>query len=284
MPFPYISTRHGVWGKLPQEGAQTFCWNGAKSKTRPFLTILTLFIGRDFLLRKWIRTLVEINWPKEKIGLLWIYAGKPAVEFSKKLQTELSRLSDYHSRKLVCHPALPKFLGSDGRGRHQAICRTYNFSKSYVEPSNFVFLLEDDVIPPENVLKNLMSLMRNPRVGCAIGNLRYRPQDGNHGTPLAWEIESEYEIQNGSVRKSHSVWPAQPQDEGVEEVSSGTFGCTLIREPLWRNTELVPWSETIFGTDVNFGPQIREKGYKTMIDWSVRCRHYFQKDGKLAYA
>ena len=284
MPFPYISTKHGVWGSLPQEGAEVFRWNGAETKLEPFITILTIFIGREFVLEKWINSLRRINHPKKKMSLLWVYAGKPNSKFSKLLRMEMENLAGYHSKSLVCHPRLPRFLGSDGRGRHQAICSTYNFSKVYIEASDFVFLLEDDVVAPPDILSKLLRLMRNPRIGCAIGNLRYRPMDGNHGTPLAWEIVPTYETQNGTLTRGHSVWAVPPQDDGVEEVSSGTFGCALVREPLWRGTDLVPWSETIFGTDVNFGHQIREKGYKTMIDWSVRCRHYFQREGELCYA
>ena len=275
----------GVWAapyaqQLPQEGTRVYRKHSSVALLSPSITILTLFVGRDFIFSKWMESLRSIDYPKSQTRILWVYAGNAKAGYGRKLLNAFNKLKGYHSQTLVLKPDLGRYPGEDGRIRHQVICAAYNFSRIYSESVDYTFLLEDDVIAPPSCVRRLLTLMDNPRIGCAMGTLRYRPTDGNHGTVLAWNIIPTLQAHNGSVSQSYDITGVYPQPAGVEEVSSGTFGCTLIREPLWRDTTLIPWSNGIFGTDVNFGHQILGKGYKTMIDWSVQCRHFFRNKKK----
>lgn len=266
------------FGSLNSKPDRAFvlCSNGGASIKRPLITVLTIFVGRGFVLELWLKSLKNLNFPRGQVSILWVYSGKKEDAFASKLRLEFEKLKGYYSKTLVINPSLKKYFGSDGHIRHRIICDAYNYSKRYLGASDYVFLLEDDVIVRRDSLVKLLCLMKNRRIGFAVGFLRYRPNDSNHSTPLAWEFS-----QDGH-RACVNFMPVQ--QDGIEEIGSGTFGCSLVREPLWSQTELVPWSEYIFGTDVNFGHQIRQKGYKSMIDWSVRCKHYFRtKEGKLVY-
>jgi hypothetical protein len=269
---------------LPKPELEMIRFSKNSRKKSPYITFVTLFLGREWVLDKWLDSLKAIRYPRDQVMLLWVWAGNKKSAYGQKLVRALESLNNYHTKTLIFNPRLPRYFGEDGHIRHRIICDVYNFSKIYLESSDFVFLLEDDVIVPPTCVEKLLRLMDNPRIGESIGFLRYRPMDGNHGTPLVWEFTPTLSQSNGHVSKGYNVSCVPQQDRGVEEVGSGTFGCTLIREPLWKDTPLIPWSDSIFGTDVNFGHQIRQKGYKTMIDWSVCCKHYFKnKRGKLVY-
>lgn len=246
------------------------------SDTRPTITMLSMFIGRRKMFKKWLKEFKKLKKGNLKIHVLWLVFSKQR-SFIKQVKKAFMDLSGYHSKTLVINYEHRVATPGDRKGgnwvtRNQAITDGYNFSRQYIDNPDFVFLYEDDVvIPPDGLLK-LLPYMDNNHIGAIVGRVPYRPNGRHRGKTLAWEMEAKHIISNGTVHTKYEVWYLDKQYSGVEGIGSGTFGCTLIRGPLYSRVVMINELDGIMGPDVTYGLLLKRMGYKMLIDHGIHCK------------
>lgn len=139
-----------------------------------------------------------------------------------------------------------------GRRVDTAMCRIYGRLAACVE-TDWLWILEDDVIPPADVLDRLM-LPLNARVGavCAPYLSRFVP------FPVVTDLSGD---------KPKHV----PPGEGVQKIDAAGFGCVLLRAELIRSYRFAPaqngdWFDTAFWRSM-------PADLSLLCDWDCWCEH-----------
>ena len=167
---------------------------------------------------------------------------------------------------------------------------------------DYFFSLEQDVVPPKDVLKRLISQNKEVISGVYY-NIFTNPQTGQQQMrPLVWVSPSEEELEEIKLGKKGPV-PQQKLLSGewkredmtaqlsVEEVRESKLiearmtgiGCMLIKRNVLEKIQF-RHGEGGFD-DVYFCDDIISNGWKVMVDTSVKCEHLVQPGawGKIKY-
>jgi len=137
-----------------------------------------------------------------------------------------------------------------------AMCRIYNRLRSEVQ-TELVWILEDDVIPPDDVLSRLLSHFDHDVASVSAAyNSRF------DGLPLAWTGDAV--VNGGTPRCSH-------RKSGVEKVRGTGFGCLLVRSELLRQ-HVFSLPPGVRYYDPEFFRQMGDQ-WMRLYDWGSPCRH-----------
>lgn len=118
--------------------------------------------------------------------------------------------------------------------------------------SEYVFWLEDDILPPLDAISRLMQSMDSD-VAAVSGMV---PSRFDRGYSMTWR--DDWRIMRG-------------RGVGVEQVTGTGFGCLLV-----RRSEIMrqPFHTGIVGHyDQDFALGVKQAGLRWLIDWSVGCWH-----------
>ena len=152
------------------------------------------------------------------------------------------------------------------------------------ESAPHVVNLEDDVEIPRNAFDRMIRLMNeSERVGTVVGMCRDRRQAcESESLPIAFNFEATVHI--GSTMGPLNVELVQlPERQfGVEPIGAAHMGLWMTRREALRDC---PMGEAnlhgIIGHDLVWGWRLNEAGYYFAHDWSVRCKHWDYREGKL---
>ena len=145
--------------------------------------------------------------------------------------------------------------------RRQRICDVFALGASLLGDSELTFVLEDDTDIEPDFLVRLVDLFdRTPDAGVVsgveCGRWMYRIVG-------AWDVDDP-----GDPRKIESV-VFRDIDE-IQYVGATGFFCCLVKTDLFRDAV---FRHDLLGPDFYFGLDLAAKGYKNVIDWSLRCGH-----------
>jgi hypothetical protein len=132
-----------------------------------------------------------------------------------------------------------------------ATARIYNSLRSAV-CTEFVWIVEDDVLPP---LDACTRLLEHFDLETASASGAYRSRFG--GSYVAWGADGRKYIVAGS---------------GVHEVAGNGLGCVVLRTGILRKLSFSPTPANA-ASDSAFYARLRQLGLKAKIDWSVVCDH-----------
>ena len=223
---------------------------------------LTLFIplsGRDWAWPRMREFLEEQTWPKEQIKLL-MYDGSDDVEFGEEIREWLYQ-SDYPDVRYVKRKASRAGLADMDRRKKDIqaevtleVGKIYNRMMRDVT-TEFVWILEDDVIPPRDVGLRLMKSFSS-RVASVAAPYRQRYTDAY----CHWDKRREL---------------CRQQGEGVVRVGGNGFGCTIFRRSCLANEVLSAdtsccngWVDSAIYKRLN-----DDTGYRFLVDWSCEAEH-----------
>lgn len=167
---------------------------------------------------------------------------------------------------------------------------------------DYFFSLEQDVVPPKDVLKRLLA-HDLPVVSGVYYNIFTNPQTGARETrPLVWISPSEQEIEDikagrkGPIPQQKLLSGEWKPSDMTAQLSSGEVrepkliearqtgvGCMLIRRDV---LEKISFRHGEGGfDDVYFCDDVISNGWKVMVDTSVKCEHLVQPGawGKIKY-
>lgn len=219
---------------------------------------INLFIplsGRDWAWTRQVEFLEQQTWPHDLVSLILCDTSQ-SDQFSRTLREWIARC-DYpdvrHMRLKVADPGVADQNRSEQqRTVERAMCRIYNRMNSMVD-CDYVWILEDDIIPPLNVADQLISHFRE-NVASATAPYLSR----FHKTPVAWTSE------NPIVR-------CEAKRQGVESIRGNGFGCVVMRaECLKSHVFQSPDSERWY--DPHFYKHLGNH-WQRLIDWSLWCEH-----------
>lgn len=233
---------------------------------------IILPISRSDYLKPVFDCLDKLKTPKNT-ELLIILDGD--LELKKKVEARLDNfilppnLNDKFAKiQLVEFGENPAETINERRYRISAI---HNKAKHYVnEDCDYVLLLEDDTVYPDDTLKELKTTFD------AFDNVGYVTgvELGRHKSKYvgAWVADN-----NEDPRVIESVMPSNKM---YEKISAGGLYCCLVRSNLYTSHNFEPFDKV--GTnglscDVNFGLDIIKRGYNNYINWNIECDHIGEK-------
>ena len=248
------------------------------------VTILTLFGGRWHTLEPFLQGLIGLDWPAERLRLLWYANASETFVGPLKIQAEWLKSKGYRIdlvRDATLPPAARVFHEGDLRSVEHlnAIAVLYNAAWQHVRTNDALFL-EDDVVAPSHALKRLTAALdAHPKAAIAASCVFDRH---NAGVVFVWDVVQAPVFKNGRIRFRHElVPPGQPW--GVRRVSAGGFSCTLIRRarlPKALRAEFpfkvknpIKGQEHINGCDLVFCLEAQRYGREVYADFDVRALH-----------
>ena len=222
------------------------------------ITILIPLSGRlSIFLEHLAPFLDRQEWPKDQVSLLLIDTSGDD-RFSSELR-EWALRSEYEDIRIMKLKAAPETGLADDDRRAEGVERKvqdalsviYNRAARAID-SSFLWIIEDDVIPPDNAAEELLRSF-DPNVGSVSApyDSRYDPD------VVAW-------YHDGKRAK-------EPEELGVEEIHGSGFGCLMIRSELFKNHLFqVPPGENWY--DPVFFKMLSPK-WKRLLDWGLKADH-----------
>ena len=223
------------------------------------LETITLFIplsGRHKMWPKFSKFLDKQTWPKEQIKLILMDSSNDC-GFSKKIR-KWAVNSKYANITITQFDAgEPK--GSADEDRHnikvyrrvqRAVMRIYNSMKSQIT-TPYVWILEDDVIPPLDCAELLLKSF-DPTVVSASGAVPGRIQ--NHFLNLGMDGNPFVDVGKGKV-----------------QTNGNGFGCVMLRRETLSNNLFFANPSFCHGDfDMSF---YKELEGTSVLNWDVMCQH-----------
>lgn len=121
--------------------------------------------------------------------------------------------------------------------------------------TEYMLIVEDDVLPPENTIEPLLHHMR-PDVAAVSGLMESRY---GHGLAICHNLKQ-------------LTYPLTDM-KGVMEVGGTGFGCLLLRKSALVSAPPLGNDGRTKNYDIEFARQCRELKWRWLIDCSVVCRH-----------
>ncbi|MBI4045040.1 MAG: glycosyltransferase [Candidatus Diapherotrites archaeon] len=147
-------------------------------------------------------------------------------------------------------------------------CRNLLRQKALDEGFDYFFSLEQDVIPPPDIIERLLS---HKKEICGGAYLNLMPT--GHMSAVAFKFESEENRRNALLTPLGlmNLFPSR-----LMEVDATGLGAILIhRSVLGKISFRVEEDSTAFD-DIFFGRDARNAGYKIFLDSSMFCLHLFR--------
>lgn len=139
--------------------------------------------------------------------------------------------------------------------------------------SEIVFMVEDDTIIPRDAFKKLYTrIKKDKKIGCIQGVEMMRGA-GENGPCGAWKLK----VVDGKV---HYKIGLSAKKEGIEQIDGGGYYCWAFRRKAIKQIEFRSSLNGWCGPDIWTWYDLQQKGWKTLIDWSVWCGHK-DKNGKI---
>lgn len=221
---------------------------------RERVTLCLPLSGRRTLWSKTRRFLEEQTWPRNQIHLLVIDTSQDS-GWSHEVQEWLAN-SDYDDYRYLTRSVGVRGLADADRltaatDVRKAMARIYNFLRAELT-TDFVWILEDDILPPPDVARQLLMQFDETTASVAAP---YRSRF--HSGFVVWD-ERQNSIQNAP--------------DGVTTVGGNGFGCAMVRAEVFSNTA---FSHAVRMPDFDKAVyrSIGLTGLKSKVNWEVECRH-----------
>lgn len=261
----------------------------------PEIAVISLFAGRYITFEPYLHYLDNLDYPKEKLHLVW-YSNAKSRQFQFLLEhAREERLASYGSITLKFETEIPEstMAFEEGNLRYSKqhgdiIAGLYNEAwKLIPEGIEYVFFMEDDVLIPSHGLKRLLkTLQPDERVAEVAGVMfdRHSPAIFNHNY-LFYDDEKSFRA-GGQLKR---VMGQQPMHQwGIQRIPLNHLGVTLMRkslidqlpQPLFQTRHPNPIYKDIIGCDMVLGFKMVEAGMLALVDFDVRGLHMDSK-GKI---
>lgn len=192
------------------------------------------------------------------------YCLKEYVEIVKKLGCDIllvdnSKTKDYYNEikklglNVIKDAYYPKARDRIVSSRN--LIRRYCLENNY----DYLFSLEQDVIPPLDIIEILL------KSGKKIISGLYYKLDDKELTPVAWiHHEGNY------ARRLNYSETIEPK---IIEVITCGLGCVLIHKDVLEKVRFRYNESKKSFDDVWFGIDARDKGFKLYLDTGIKCKH-----------
>ena len=220
---------------------------------------VTLFLplsGRASLWPELAEFLDRQTWPRERTSLVLMETSQDD-DFAAMVRDWVSHC-DYPDVRVLRESVGRAGVADEPRREatpdvQAAMTRIYRRLQVILQ-TEFVWVLEDDILPPDNVGGRLMSLLEAGHDSAAAP---YRSRFGDRF--VAWDRDGRNHTAGG---------------HGIESVGGNGFGCTLLRSEALLNATFLEGEDC----DRGFYAQLQRMGGSAAADWSCECEHRGETD------
>ncbi|MBI5148596.1 hypothetical protein HZA33_02865 [Candidatus Pacearchaeota archaeon] len=252
-----------------------------KRITEEIITVATPFNGKWYSLDSYLKALGGLDFDKKRIQLIF-YDNSKDKKFGKFLKLWLEKrkkrynLTNYIEDNSKSYKReKTEISGKEDWGILNNVARIYNEILKKVD-GDYLFLIEDDVIVPKASLKKLLKVIKKKNIAAAGGYYLDRWAEEDFVAPYVWQYY------DSNKRKDGLLIHALPKEKGVEEVTALGMGCYLIKTGIIKKLGFNSGYGNFKGADIILGIKINKKlKMKTLVDWSIQCRHLHYKNGKV---
>lgn len=187
-----------------------------------------------------------------------------------------------------------------GKSGFQKVVSSRNKIIEYAIENNYdyIFMIDSDVIPPSNIIEELISCGKDLVSGLYFNFFNVNEQVKI--LPVAWreinekEFEQLKKILNFDEKiKSHKDLRRHLTEEEIEsnellEVKYPSAGCMLISKEVFIKARYGLLDKENTSDDIYFFDEIASLGFKMYVYTKIKCRHlslgkYHQKNGKFIH-
>lgn len=264
------------------------------------LAVVTPFCGRRELLPQVMRSYAQLDWPPERLHLVAVdNSCDPAFGDALRMVLDVT-CRDWASVTVVrdgrrnsgdatqAEWASNAWLRNDGHTIGANMARVYMHAVRHLPPCcDLVLTIEDDIeIVSPQPLARLTEALAHDTVAVA-GVVRSRFQTNRAGEPqvIVTQVRS-WDPFDGSLVDD------EPDRADIMEIDASHFACTLFRAFAWRlqdprDRPLLARRSSVNGDgrqpwhDVASFSNWRRLGWRAMVHWGVRTRHW-RTDGSWA--
>jgi GT2 family glycosyltransferase len=148
-----------------------------------------------------------------------------------------------------------------------ANCRNLLRKKMIEGDFEYFLSLEQDVIPPPNLIEQL--LKQDKKIIAGVYYTVYKLGNGQKIRPLLWK----------EVNQHRMVFLTEESKSGkVLEVRATGLGCMLIHRSVLEKLQFDVNPATASFDDVVFCSQAKDAGHRVFVDTSAQCRHVILMD------
>lgn len=238
--------------------AQTL-FSGRKRKPR-----YSLFVPftRPWMVDPWFKNFDKMKMPRKHCELI-IYVDSKDREFYQAIK---SRIKDQWALAIICFSGLqsPRERGDHTRRSRHVLMRSN--SQKLLGDTKYIFGLEDDTLPPLDAFPKLYPTIEKEGIGFVQGTEMDRWGIGCLGAfKLTWR---------GNKFIASESLPYQ--DSGLVDIDGGGHYCFIMPTWLYKAIPFKKGPGLISNVDLLHIFHIRQRGYRVLNDFSVKCRHYTQ--------
>ena len=252
--------------------------------------LLTVVCGKTYCLDKWISYIQRIS---HKPALKkWIIVNNAGDDFEKLLVETIEKRNFNKNFEYVIVEGPGKFeppKGVDWRDKEVCIGKHRSTGESFTLgfklcTSEFVYTIDDDVIPPELAFSRMYQTMKiKPDIG-ALGGLYFVHAGWETGNP--WRTPSQLKRTVCASIKTEHWFPAMIEDywnRGLVESGFLGTGCTMYK--LADVVKCLPMKTIprenglILGPDGEICESLRKlRNKKIYVDSGILCEHWETKE------
>ena len=133
--------------------------------------------------------------------------------------------------------------------------------------SEFLWMLDSDVIPPPNIIGVLLRHIQQREDVRIVGGWYKKKQD-----PYNPVVYHDDRLDESGIWQYRN-YGNNEVGEGLESVDAAGAGCWMLHRSVAEAIGKSPFSMLEGGEDLLFCRKVREAGYKLWIDWSQACAH-----------
>lgn len=219
---------------------------------------IVLLVSRDFLLSQLFNRLDKLLCDRHMTNLLVLVDGEKDLYLKARNLTVASNFA----QKLCVSAKPPKHRSPSQSFRRKRIAYLHNEAKTYIEPCEYILLLEDDGLFPLDGLDKLLKLYKQyPDAGFIEGLELGRWLSRYIG---AWLVDDPFD-----VKEIRSI---DYKPDTVISIDAGGLYFTLTRFSRYMDHMFAPTNN--FGPDIIWGLELRKQGYTNYIDTSILVEHH----------
>ena len=270
--------QRGIYGYRRHEANRT----NSKYKTANYFDqrameteTITLFValsGRNAVWPRFQQFLEQQTWPHSQVKL-WLLDTSQNERFGHRIRRWISQC-DYtdvrYRSESVAMPGLadaPRDNGQTLDAVRIAAARIYNRLAREVT-GHYVLTLEDDVIPPNDVIERLLrGFDHNVASVAAPYPSRF------HKGYVAWTAGRQLIEERPAPATEPSTSDSGEPNLRFAQVEGNGFGCTLFRSDVVREALFTARQQPYVDFDPAFYERLKSTGLQSKLCWDAECQH-----------
>jgi len=259
-----------------------------KKEPKEDVCLVTPFAGKDYCFNNYLQGIKHL--PTNNMSAIW-YDNSNDESFQKKLIETGKRLFADFTLLVDSTPETTIENTEQYKDISWRCHQIYKTIEKHLNNDKLTFVVEDDTEIPSIALDRLKRILNeNPKVGTAVGSVNSRRmKDRTFTQPNAWRLVIRTELppsdfsSGGSFKKVEQARLIAEKPYGTEIIGTSHIACWLTWTKLIKKIGFKWYEDGVSANDCVWGYRLMKAGYYTMIDWSVKCKHWWKLGDEKGY-